>query len=96
MKPKLFLAAAFILLAQLSFAQFNIGIKGGANISKIEGKAFKDEFSYGYLLGGFAEIGLGKKFSLKYYSINTRRKWTAILNLFTRMHLQKQNRVGSS
>jgi hypothetical protein len=65
MKPKLFLAAAFILLAQLSFAQFNIGIKGGANISKIEGKAFKDEFSYGYLLGGFAEIGLGKKFSIQ-------------------------------
>jgi hypothetical protein len=65
MKPKLFLGAAFLLFAQLSFAQFNIGIKGGANISKIEGKSFKDEFSYGYLLGGFAEIGLGKKFSVQ-------------------------------
>jgi hypothetical protein len=65
MKPKLIFSFALILLAELSFAQFNIGIKAGANISKIDGKSFKDEFSYGYLLGGFAEIGLGKKFSIQ-------------------------------
>jgi hypothetical protein len=65
MKPKLIFSFALILLAELSFAQFNIGIKAGANISKIDGKSFKDEFSYGYLLGGFAEIGLGQKFSIQ-------------------------------
>lgn len=65
MKPKLFLSLALLLVAQLSFAQFNIGVKGGANISKVDGKAFKDEFRYGYLLGGFVEIGLGKKFSVQ-------------------------------
>lgn len=46
-------------------AQFRLGIKGGANITKVEGVSFRDEFRYGYHLGGFAEIGLGKKFSLQ-------------------------------
>lgn len=39
----------------------HFGIKGGANITKVEGKAMKDEFNFGYHLGGFAEVGLGKK-----------------------------------
>ena len=65
MKPKLFFFAFSLFLINASFAQFNIGLKAGTNISKIDGKSFKDEFSYGYLLGGFAEIGLGKKFSIQ-------------------------------
>ena len=44
----------------MSFAQFAIGLKGGTNISKIEGKSFEDEFGYGYLLGAFVEVGKGK------------------------------------
>jgi hypothetical protein len=66
MKTKLFLpllAALFISTA--SMAQFHIGIKGGANITKVDGQSFKDQFKYGYHLGGFAEIGLGGKFSLQ-------------------------------
>jgi hypothetical protein len=46
-------------------AQFHIGIKGGANITKIQGQSFKDKFEYGYQLGGFAEIGLGRKFGIQ-------------------------------
>ena len=65
MKPKLFLFAISFLLVNVSFAQFDIGVKAGANLSKIDGKSFKEEFKYGYLLGGFAEIGLGKKFSIQ-------------------------------
>ena len=34
-------------------------------MNKITGKSFNDEFSYGYHLGGFAEIGLGNKFSVQ-------------------------------
>jgi hypothetical protein len=45
-------------------AQFHIGVKGGANIIKIDGKSFKDEFKYGYHLGGFAEISLNKEWSI--------------------------------
>ena len=34
-------------------------------MNKLTGKSFKDEFTYGYHLGGFAEIGFGKKFSIQ-------------------------------
>ncbi len=57
MKTKLFLPLlAVLFVSQAATAQFHIGIKGGANVSKVEGKSFKDEFRYGYHLGGFAEI----------------------------------------
>jgi hypothetical protein len=65
MKTKLFSLIAVLLITHAAMAQFHVGIRAGTNISKIEGKSFKQEFSYGYLLGGFAEIGLGRKFFLQ-------------------------------
>jgi hypothetical protein len=66
MKTKLFLPLlAAILISQAMMAQFHIGFKGGANITKIDGVSFKDKFQYGYHIGGFAEIGLGNKFGLQ-------------------------------
>ena len=66
MKTKFFLSLlAALFFSQAMMAQFHIGIKGGANVAKIEGKSFKDEFRYGYHLGGFAEIGLGGKFGIQ-------------------------------
>ncbi|MBS1497357.1 MAG: PorT family protein [Bacteroidetes bacterium] len=59
---------AFTLLACSTgvMAQgFHIGIKGGADINKLDGKSFKDQFSFGYQLGGFAEIGLTPKFGIQ-------------------------------
>jgi hypothetical protein len=65
MKTKLFLPMlAAVLCSQVAMAQFHVGFRAGANITKIEGKSFKDEFKYGYLLGGFAEIGVSRKFSI--------------------------------
>lgn len=65
MKSNLLLLIAFVLFAQVSMAQFNIGFKAGANLTKIDGRSFKEEFNTGYLLGGFATIGLGNKFALQ-------------------------------
>ncbi|MGZ5286750.1 MAG: porin family protein, partial [Flavisolibacter sp.] len=65
MKTKLSVLFVCVLLAQASFAQFRLGIKGGANFTKVDGKSFRDEFRYGYHLGGFAEIGLGKKLAIQ-------------------------------
>ena len=65
MKTKLSVLLACIFFTQAAMAQLNFGIKGGANISKIDGRSFKDEFRYGYHLGGFAEIGLGGKLSIQ-------------------------------
>lgn len=65
MKAKLLSLAAAVLLSTGLMAQFHIGVKGGANITKVDGKSFKDEFRYGYSLGGFMELRLGNKFVLQ-------------------------------
>ena len=66
MKTRIFLSLiATLFLSQALFAQFHLGIKGGANVIKIDGRSFKDEFRYGYHLGGFMELGLGNKFTLQ-------------------------------
>ena len=65
MKTKLSVLLICVFFAQATMAQFHLGIKGGANITKVQGKAFRDEFKYGYHLGGFVEIGLGGKFSIQ-------------------------------
>ena len=58
MKTKLAIMAIALLTMQAASAQFRLGGKAGANLVKVAGKSFKDEFRYGYHLGGFAEIGL--------------------------------------
>ena len=65
MKTKLLSLFAALLLSQAMMAQFHIGAKAGANIIKIEGKSFKDQFRYGYHAGAFAEIGLGGKVGIQ-------------------------------
>jgi len=65
MKTKLLTLFAALMLSQALMAQFHIGAKVGANISKVDGKSFKDEFRYGYQAGGFAEIRLNNKFVLQ-------------------------------
>lgn len=65
MKTKLSVFFALVLCTQAAMAQFTVGIKGGVNITKIQGQSFRDEFKYGYHLGGFAEIGLGGKLGIQ-------------------------------
>ena len=65
MKTKLLSLATAVLLSSAVMAQFHIGAKGGANITKINGKSFKDEFRYGYSIGGFMEVRLGNKLVLQ-------------------------------
>lgn len=66
MKTKLLAIAILLFMGSSAFSQsFSLGIKAGANLGKISGQAFKDEFSLGYHAGLFATIGLGKKFALQ-------------------------------
>ena len=66
MKTKLLILAIFSIFANAAFSQkLNIGFKVGANINKITGKTFSDQFSYGYHLGGFVSVGLGNKFAIQ-------------------------------
>lgn len=76
MKTKLYLLIATLFLGNALLAQVNFGIKAGANLTKIEGKSFKEEFSTGYHLGAFASLGLGGKLSIQpevlFNQVNTR------------------------
>lgn len=66
MKKSILSVTAIILFASVSMAQsFHLGAKAGANLGKIDGKSFKDEFNLGYQLGGFAEIDFTKGFGIQ-------------------------------
>jgi hypothetical protein len=60
MKTKLAIIVISLLATQAATAQFRIGPKAGTNIVKIDGVSFKDQFRYGYHVGGFAEIVITK------------------------------------
>ncbi|MBS1512772.1 MAG: PorT family protein [Bacteroidetes bacterium] len=66
MKTKLLFAAIICLSCTGAFAQkIQVGAKGGATMNKLTGQTFKDQFTYGYHLGGFVSVGLGKKFAIQ-------------------------------
>lgn len=61
MKTKILSLAAAVLLSSVAMAQFHIGAKAGANIMKVSGKSFDDQFRYGYHIGAFVEVRAGNK-----------------------------------
>ena len=66
MKTKFLPLALLLFIGSSVFSQsFSLGIKGGANLGKISGQSFKDEFTLGYHVGAFATIGLGNKFAIQ-------------------------------
>ena len=65
-KKKVTLLLLTITVSMLSMAQgFHVGAKGGANIFKVDGKSFDEEFQYGYTLGAFSEINFNKKWGIQ-------------------------------
>lgn len=51
----------FACLATMAFSQkVSVGVKAGADLHKMDGKSFDEEFKFGYHLGGFVEIKVKK------------------------------------
>jgi hypothetical protein len=44
---------------------FRVGFNAGIDINKIQGKSFKDQFSYNYSLRGFMQFNFSRKFGLQ-------------------------------
>ena len=66
MKKIIASATLIIALSGVANAQrFSVGGKAGANVTKITGKAFKEEYNLGYHLGLFAEVDLNKKWGIQ-------------------------------
>ncbi|TAE09236.1 MAG: PorT family protein [Bacteroidetes bacterium] len=63
---KLLLGLLVLVGANSVMAQaFRLGIKGGANFTKIGGESFSNDFNFGYHLGGFAEIDFNKSIGIQ-------------------------------
>ncbi len=63
-KGIIFLCAIFFLLqANAQFLKF--GLKGGANMVKIDGQSFKEGYQLGYFGGAFLELKLGENWYLQ-------------------------------
>ncbi|HEX8279116.1 MAG TPA: porin family protein [Segetibacter sp.] len=76
---KFMISSLFIIaLSVVANAQeFRIGGKAGANLNKVTGKEFKEEFDLGYHLGAFVEVDFSKKWGIQpeviWNQINTKR-----------------------
>ncbi|MGN6530555.1 MAG: porin family protein [Ginsengibacter sp.] len=65
MKTKFVSIIILLFTSSSLFSQgLTFGIKGGANLGKIDGQSFKNEFTLGYHVGAFATIG-GKKWAIQ-------------------------------
>ncbi|SEW34538.1 porin family protein [Chitinophaga arvensicola] len=69
---KLFFAVAVLIAAVTTVSTVNaqtkllrFGIKGGANLGKLDGTGFQDGFKLGYHLGAFAQVNLVKGFGVQ-------------------------------
>ena len=70
------LTIVFLLLATNSFAQRNklggdrenlirFGVKGGANINKITGQAYKQGFNFNFQAGAFLQLNFSRRFGIQ-------------------------------
>ena len=57
--------ASFAQKSEKGEGSFHVGVKAGANIFKVDGKSFKEEFKFGYNLGAFAEIYFSEKWGVQ-------------------------------
>ena len=63
-KSILFVAVLLCISSSLFSQGVSVGIKGGANLGKISGESFKDQFTLAYHVGGFVTIS-GKKWGIQ-------------------------------
>jgi len=65
-KRSLVLFSGMLLLSVCSFSQsLHLGFKAGANIFKVDGKSFNDEFKFGYHIGAFGELYINSKYGIQ-------------------------------
>lgn len=66
MKSRILVFSLMSIISMTAFSQsLKLGIKGGATLNKITGKSFKEQFTFGYHIGGFATIGLGNSLAIQ-------------------------------
>jgi hypothetical protein len=87
---------AFVVLSVTGMAQgrvpvFQLGVKGGVNMNKIDGRSFADEFNYGYHAGAFATIKISNHVQIQpevLFNQYSTRVDTAFNNVFNVKNLK--------
>lgn len=65
-KRMLALFSGMMLFSVTCMAQsLHVGFKAGANIFKVDGKSFNDEFKFGYHIGAFGEVYINSKWGVQ-------------------------------
>jgi hypothetical protein len=62
------LLSVFLIIVTVSGARaqfFSLGAKAGANIFKISGQSFNQQFRFGYTIGGFVDLNFSKQWGLQ-------------------------------
>lgn len=81
MKKLLFAIVAITATTFSSQAQsLHAGVKLGANLNKVDGYTFKEKFTLGFQLGGFAEIDISKKIGIQPELLWNQSKLDTVLN----------------
>ncbi len=62
---KIFIITSLLFIASANAQNFKIGLKVGANLTKVSGKSFNEEFDLGYQAGFWSDIKLSKDFGLQ-------------------------------
>ena len=67
MKRNAFVLSILLVVAGLhSPAQgFHVGVKAGANLFKVDGESFSQEFQFGYMAGAFAQIYVNSRWGIQ-------------------------------
>ncbi|MFT3908620.1 MAG: porin family protein [Ferruginibacter sp.] len=71
-----YLIVLFLIVTSTGFSQsskveeehenfFRFGLKGGVNINKVNGKAFKKAYSYNFQAGAFLQFNFSKRFGIQ-------------------------------
>ncbi|HJU45548.1 MAG TPA: porin family protein [Chitinophagaceae bacterium] len=54
-----------MIITNVQAQGFHLGIKGGANLDKVNGQSFDDEFKFGYNVGAFAELNFSPMWGIQ-------------------------------
>lgn len=67
MRKLIFTLSAIIALlySEKGHSQVEFGLKAGANLGKIDGIAYRDQYKLGYQLGGFLNVNVLEKWAIQ-------------------------------
>jgi hypothetical protein len=66
MQKIMFSLCLLLILSAVTQAQsFQLGAKVGANLGKIDGESFKEGYNFGYVLGGYVDLGINKTIGIQ-------------------------------